>query len=360
MTIASSQAKAGPFIADGKTSVYPFPFRVLSPSHIEVVYEGAIPDYDVQVLENGGNVVFRSPVTAGTVLAILRNVPITQETDLQNHTAFLPEVLEDSLDKVTMICQQLAEELDRCIKSSATDENGLNSLIQSIYEARNAAVAASNSAASYKSSAQSSATSAQGYANTAKKYSEEAKANLSGYLPLSGGTLTGNLFTTAGIYNTASNASFFIACGGGAGENTHIQLTGSNHGEAPDRIALVAGDLSGAYSRLHIYKDKRCTFGGKDMTLGHPKYSAGVNITVSASSGYTATQDGWIWAQGRVYGNAWWEIYVNGGKVGDSGHGSGYDFMVTNFFPIHKGDKITYGLYGENQATLTFIYYPFM
>ena len=167
MTIASSQAKAGPFVADGRTSVYPFPFRVLSPSHVTVEHDGEIPSYDIQVLEDSGNVVFHEPVPDGTTLTILRNVPLTQETDLQNNTAFLPEVLEDSLDKLTMICQQLAEELERCIKSSATDEQGAEALLESIRGAVSTAVSASHKASASASNATSAAADAADSANAA-------------------------------------------------------------------------------------------------------------------------------------------------------------------------------------------------
>lgn len=118
--ITNSIAKAGPFACDGVQTVFDYTFPVLSPSHV-VVYLGETPaetGFTVSGGMSGGRVTFASPPAAGTQLTIVRNVPLTQEVDLQNHTAFLPEVIEESLDRLTMICQELARELARCLKIS--------------------------------------------------------------------------------------------------------------------------------------------------------------------------------------------------------------------------------------------------
>lgn len=66
------------------------------------------------------------PYPSGTVLApgkkitLLREVPVTQETDLVNQGPFHPEVIEAALDKLTAIAQQHDEKLERSLKLSAT------------------------------------------------------------------------------------------------------------------------------------------------------------------------------------------------------------------------------------------------
>jgi hypothetical protein len=88
---------------------------VEEPEHLKV-YKDDLPvegGYTVRLLENGGSVVFAAAPAAGSAVAVERDVPTTQEVDLQNNTAFLPEVLEGALDKLTMICQQLQSRLAR-------------------------------------------------------------------------------------------------------------------------------------------------------------------------------------------------------------------------------------------------------
>lgn len=115
MTLASQRATAGPFACDGVQVEFPFEFRVEEPEHLKV-YKDDLPvegGYTVRLLGNGGSVVFAVAPAAGSAVAVERDVPTTQEVDLQNNTAFLPEVLEGALDKLTMICQQLQSRLAR-------------------------------------------------------------------------------------------------------------------------------------------------------------------------------------------------------------------------------------------------------
>lgn len=115
MTLASQRATAGPFACDGVQVEFPFEFRVEEAEHLRV-YKDDLPvesGYTVRLLENGGSVVFAAAPAAGSAVAVERDVPTTQEVDLQNNTAFLPEVLEGALDKLTMICQQLQSRLAR-------------------------------------------------------------------------------------------------------------------------------------------------------------------------------------------------------------------------------------------------------
>ena len=56
------------------------------------------------------------PDNANGSLEIRRIVDITQEVDFVNNDPFDMEILERALDKLTMICQQLQEELDRAVK----------------------------------------------------------------------------------------------------------------------------------------------------------------------------------------------------------------------------------------------------
>ena len=119
MTVASTLSKAGPYACDGVQTRFPFDFAVLDKKHIAVYINSAlvVSGYSVELVEDqeGGTVVMTAPPRAGASLIILRDVPFTQWTDLQNRTAFYPEVLETAYDKLTMICQQLRELLSRVV-----------------------------------------------------------------------------------------------------------------------------------------------------------------------------------------------------------------------------------------------------
>lgn len=166
MTLASQRATAGPFACDGVQVEFPFEFRVEEPEHLKV-YKDDLPvegGYTVRLLGNGGSVVFAVAPAAGSAVAVERDVPTTQEVDLQNNTAFLPEVLEGALDKLTMICQQLQSRLARSMvlppTRTETDETIYSWFLELsenaerwAKEARSGAATAKADAAKAKSSA---------------------------------------------------------------------------------------------------------------------------------------------------------------------------------------------------------------
>lgn len=121
--ITDSQAKAGPFVGDGMTTEYDFAFPALSADHIAVYVDEVkiTSGYTAALLPGGGRVTLDEPLPEGARLAIVRDVPFEQVVDLQNNTAFLPEVIETALDRLTMICQQLRESLSRAVTLPPTD-----------------------------------------------------------------------------------------------------------------------------------------------------------------------------------------------------------------------------------------------
>lgn len=127
MTVAVNSGKAGPYTGDGANARFPFLFEVLSSEHLAVYKEGVklLSGFTVELVDEGvggGTVVMNAAPAAGERLAIIRDVPIEQPIDLQNGTAFYPEVLEAGYDRIVMICQQLKEAMSRALIVPPTSE----------------------------------------------------------------------------------------------------------------------------------------------------------------------------------------------------------------------------------------------
>jgi len=124
MTVASTLTKTL-YAGNGSTTGFAIPFRFVSEDDIEVVLSGAegertlTPTTDYRLAgagdPGGGTCTLTTPPPAGQVLVIRRNPALVQEVDYLENDAFPAEAHEAALDKLTMICQALAERLDRTI-----------------------------------------------------------------------------------------------------------------------------------------------------------------------------------------------------------------------------------------------------
>jgi hypothetical protein len=125
MTISSTESKAI-YAGDGITSTFPVPFMFLRNEDIRVLvmdgdgmerprYEGT--DYSLFGVgeQMGGTCVLTSPPEPGQTLVVSREPTLVQEVDYVENDAFPAATHEAALDKLTMICQALAEKLDRAL-----------------------------------------------------------------------------------------------------------------------------------------------------------------------------------------------------------------------------------------------------
>ncbi len=105
------------------------PFPVMRPDHVRLV----LTDMDTgeeRPVESGytvtgcgtGRVDVHYAIPPGKKLTVYRELPLTQEMDLENGTAFDGEVVETQFDILAMQVQQVAEEVERSIKISVTAE----------------------------------------------------------------------------------------------------------------------------------------------------------------------------------------------------------------------------------------------
>ncbi|MGU3629832.1 tail fiber domain-containing protein [Comamonas sp. C24C] len=122
MTINTQDRTAGPFAGNDVATVFPFEFKVFQNSDLLVflTVSAAAPaalvldaDYSVtlnvdQNANPGGSVILLAGALAtGTTLDITSSVAATQPTELTNQGGFFPKVIENALDRLTIIFQQL-------------------------------------------------------------------------------------------------------------------------------------------------------------------------------------------------------------------------------------------------------------
>jgi hypothetical protein len=120
------------------TTAYPFTFGVGETSEVQVIrtattgVETVLTEsthYAVSAVNSdyssGGTVTTVATYTDGTI-TILRNVPLTQESDFTEGMPTLYETFEDGLDKLTRIAQQQKEMIDRVpMVAKSTSASGI-------------------------------------------------------------------------------------------------------------------------------------------------------------------------------------------------------------------------------------------
>lgn len=131
MTVSSTQSRIG-YNGNGATTVFAFPYRFLESSDLTVIVVLATGTQVTQVLNTdytvtgagddaGGTVTMIVAPASGEQLVIVREVPLTQETDYISGDPFPAESHERALDKLTMISQRLESLISRSIRLSDAD-----------------------------------------------------------------------------------------------------------------------------------------------------------------------------------------------------------------------------------------------
>ena len=130
MTISTSNRKAGPFPGNGATVAFPFTFKVFTAADVLVVQAvtdtgvetplALTTDYTVtlngdQDVSPGGTVTALDAPPTGTTLTLTSQVSNLQPVALTNAGGFYPTVINDALDRLTIMAQQLAEKATRAL-----------------------------------------------------------------------------------------------------------------------------------------------------------------------------------------------------------------------------------------------------
>lgn len=174
MTLPYSPSRAV-YAGNGTATVFPFAFKVwseeqlvvsvTSPEGVTSVAQG----WSAALNESGGAVTYLhegTPLPEGWRLAIVRDMPFGQDIDLVSATRFDAQVIEDGLDVAAAERQQLREQLARAVIMPPTSETTPEEVVQSVYDARDAAAASASAASGSASAASDSADLAQAWAES--------------------------------------------------------------------------------------------------------------------------------------------------------------------------------------------------
>lgn len=117
MTV-SSPINTEVYTGNGVTTVFAFPKRFYSDSHIKVYFDSVLQTTGYTVSGVGtlsGSVTFTVAPSNGVEVLIVREVPYTQETDFENFDGNPSDVTEKQFDLVVMQTQQLSESISRSL-----------------------------------------------------------------------------------------------------------------------------------------------------------------------------------------------------------------------------------------------------
>lgn len=142
MTISSTTRKAGPYLCNGATVLFPFAFKVFSTSDVRVVLTDASAvesdltlgtHYTVSLNSDqdanpGGTVTSVATYASGNLITLTSQVQNLQSVMLTNQGGFYPKVINDALDRLTILVQQIAEKLGRSL-SLPISSSGVSSTL---------------------------------------------------------------------------------------------------------------------------------------------------------------------------------------------------------------------------------------
>ena len=110
-------------------TIFAYNFRVDDVGDMEVYLAGLLIDAGDWSIDGigsdlGGNVTLNDPLAEDVSVTLLRVVPATQQVDYQPFDAFPSATHELALDRLTMMVQQLDEQVDRAYKAPVDSEPG--------------------------------------------------------------------------------------------------------------------------------------------------------------------------------------------------------------------------------------------
>jgi len=258
MSISSTTRKAGPYNGNGATVAFPFAFKVFGVDDVVVVKTSAAgvestlartTDYTVslnvdQDVSPGGTVTCLVAPATGELLTLTSAVAGVQPVDLTNMGGYYPAVINAALDRLTILFQQVSEEVGRAVKTGISSGVDPATLVNTLIANATAAVASASSAASSASTASTAAGTIAGFENkgawlTGTAY---AKNNL---VQDSGNTYICLVAHTSGTLNTDIGAGKWaiFAQKGTAGAGSGDVVAANNLSEYTATAAIARANL---------------------------------------------------------------------------------------------------------------------
>lgn len=188
MSISSSIRKAGPYTCNGVTVAFPFTFKVFADADVVVVLTDAASVETIQTLTThytvalnadqdanpGGTITMLTAPATGELLTLTSAISIVQSITLTNQGGFYPKVINDALDRLTIVAQQIQEQVDRSVKAPISGSIDPEALIAQLTS--DAASAASSAAGALASKSSASASESAAAASAASAATSEASA----------------------------------------------------------------------------------------------------------------------------------------------------------------------------------------
>ena len=267
MTVNSQQNKIS-YMGNGAAKDFTVPFPYLDKSHLTVRQMlNGVQSERTDWTVSGGTLTFETAPANNAQIVIMRQVPLTQETDYRENEILSAETLERCFDKLTMQVQQLEEKSGRAVTVDVFDDTNAASLIPSIRKAVSDCAAAAASARANADTASEKAVQAQTSATNAAA-TLTSKANV----------CLDNL-TAAGkesISHLSMPSDSFVELTLGA--------SGTVYTAVADGVFFVGKNAAGA--NQHIYADvyKGNTFLYTCNMLSHSTEALNVLIPVSKGS----------------------------------------------------------------------------
>jgi hypothetical protein len=119
-TVSSTTSPSVTYDGNGSTTTFPVTFTFIAATDLEVVHTDADGAETTWVKDGAGDTGYTVVATdveantapaSGTTLTITRATPLTQGLDLRQGRSYSPQLLEDALDRLTLIVQELELQL---------------------------------------------------------------------------------------------------------------------------------------------------------------------------------------------------------------------------------------------------------
>lgn len=181
MTVSTTTNKVS-YIGNGIATTFAIPFPFLEKEHLKVWQ--LLNDIQTERTDwtvSGGNMVFETAPVENAQILIIREVPLTQETDYRENEVLPAETLERNFDKLTMQVQQLKEQADRAVTVDIFDDTDAASLIPSIRHAVSECAGYVEDVKNEKTAAQNAASDAAVQAQNALNKANEAAQSAAVY-----------------------------------------------------------------------------------------------------------------------------------------------------------------------------------